>query len=32
MQLLLIEDDSETAAYVLEAVRAHGHAADHAET
>lgn len=32
MKLLLIEDDAETAAYILRGLKEHGHAVDHAAT
>ena len=30
MKVLVVEDDAETAAYVVRGLREHGHAADHA--
>ena len=31
MRLLVVEDDAETAGYVLRGLREHGHVADHAK-
>ena len=32
MKILLIEDDADTAAYVADGLREHGHVVDHAPT